>query len=63
MLRTLVTPEDILNGVLQGRRISAAEAVQLLEQAELPDLAAAATAARDRHNDPRRASYVIDRNV
>ena len=63
MLRTLATPEDILNGVLQGRRISAAEAVWLLEQAELPDLAVAATSARDRHNDPRRVSYVIDRNV
>ena len=63
MLRTLATPEDILNGVLQGRRISASEAVQLLEKAELPDLAVAATTARDRHNDPRRASYVIDRNV
>jgi cyclic dehypoxanthinyl futalosine synthase len=63
MLKALLTPEDILSGVLQGRRISAAEATLLLERAELPDLAVAATAARDRHNDPRRASYVIDRNV
>jgi cyclic dehypoxanthinyl futalosine synthase len=63
MLRTLATTEEILDGVLQGRRISASEALLIMEQAELPDLAVAATAARDRHNDPRRASYVIDRNV
>ena len=58
-----ITPEDLLDDVLQGRRVSAAEAVLLLERAELPDLAVAATAARDRHNDPGRVSYVIDRNV
>jgi cyclic dehypoxanthinyl futalosine synthase len=58
-----IIPEDLLNDVLQGRRVSAAEAVLLLERAELPDLAVAATAARDRHNDPGRVSYVIDRNV
>ncbi len=59
----LVPTEAILEGVIQGRRVTASEALQLFEQAELPDLAAAATACRDRHNDPRRASYVIDRNV
>jgi cyclic dehypoxanthinyl futalosine synthase len=63
MRNALATPEDILNGVIQGRRISAADALVLLDSAELPDLAVAATAARDRHNDPRRVSYVIDRNV
>ncbi|MDP1830722.1 MAG: CofH family radical SAM protein [Geothrix sp.] len=63
MLMTLTTPEAILDGVLQGRRVSASEALLLMEQAELPDLAVAATAARDRHNDPSRASFVIDRNV
>ena len=63
MLRALATSEGILEGVLQGRRISVSEALQLLEQAELPDLAVAATAARDHHNDPCRVSYVIDRNV
>ena len=63
MLRTVATPEEVLNGALQGRRILASEALLLLEQAELTDLAVAATAARDRHNDPRRVSYVIDRNV
>ncbi|MBP7618680.1 MAG: hypothetical protein KA743_09200, partial [Geothrix sp.] len=63
MRNALATPEDILNGVIQGRRISAADALVLLDSAELPDLAVAATAARDRHNDPCRVSYVIDRNV
>ena len=63
MTTALIGVETILEGVLQGRRISAPEALLLLEQAELPDLAVAATAARDRHNDPLRASYVIDRNV
>ena len=63
MRNALATHEDILNGVIQGRRISAADALVLLDSAELPDLAMAATVARDRHNDPRRVSYVIDRNV
>jgi cyclic dehypoxanthinyl futalosine synthase len=63
MSTTLAAPEAILEGALQGRRISPSEALVLLEQAELPDLAVAATAVRDRHNDPRRVSYVIDRNV
>lgn len=63
MRNALATHEDILNGVIQGRRISAPEALVLLDSAELPDLAMAATVARDRHNDPRRVSYVIDRNV
>jgi cyclic dehypoxanthinyl futalosine synthase len=55
--------DDLLEGVLNGRRVSAEEALLLFEQAELPDLAVAATAVRDRHNDPRRVSFVIDRNV
>ena len=63
MTAGLLAPEGILEGALAGRRVTAAEAVVLLEQAELTDLAVAATALRDRHNDPTRASYVIDRNV
>ena len=59
----LRTPDALLEAVLRGERLSAAEALVLYEGAELPDLALAATAVRDRHNDPRRASYVIDRNV
>ncbi len=63
MTSSLAPCEAILEEVIRGRRVSAAEALALLEQAELPDLAVAATAVRDRHNDPARASYVIDRNV
>ncbi len=63
MTASLAPSEAILEEVIRGRRVSAAEALALLEQAELPDLAVAATAVRDRHNDPARASYVIDRNV
>ena len=63
MTAGLLAPEAILEGALAGRRVTADEAVVLLEQAELTDLAVAATALRDRHNDPARASYVIDRNV
>ena len=54
---------DILEAVRQGRRIDEAQALQLFQQADLLDLAAAASAARNRHNDPARVSYVIDRNV
>lgn len=53
----------ILNKVLDGGRVTEAEAVLLFEQADLLDLAAAATAVRNRHNDPAKVSYVIDRNV
>jgi cyclic dehypoxanthinyl futalosine synthase len=63
MSNPCASPEDLLQDVLQGRRISVPEALLLLERAELPDLAVAATVVRDRHNDPGRVSYVIDRNV
>lgn len=39
------------------------EGLLLFEQADLADLSLAATAVRNRHNDPSRASYVVDRNV
>jgi cyclic dehypoxanthinyl futalosine synthase len=59
-------PEQ-LAGILQdaaaGRRLTDAEALALFEGADLLDLAAAATAVRDRHNDPGRVSFIIDRNV
>ena len=63
MTTALASAEAILDGVLTGRRVSAAEAWVLLESAELPDLAVAATEVRNRHSDPSRVSYVIDRNV
>ncbi len=52
-----------LDRALGGGRISEAEAEALLAGADLLDLAAAATAVRNRHNDPRRVSFIIDRNV
>ena len=54
---------DILDAVLGGRRIGEEEALHLFQHADLLDLAAAATATRNRHNDAGRVSYVIDRNV
>jgi len=53
----------VLDKVSAGGRISEAEALRLLEGADLLDLAAAATAVRNRHNDPARVSFIIDRNV
>lgn len=53
----------ILDRVHAGERINEAEALQLLEMASLPELALAATRVRDRHNDPTKVSFVIDRNV
>jgi len=53
----------ILDKAAGGGRIDEAEALHLFLHADLLDLAAAATAARHRHNDPARVSYVIDRNV
>jgi cyclic dehypoxanthinyl futalosine synthase len=54
---------SILDAVGAGRRIGEEEALHLFEHADLLDLAVAATRVRDRHNDPDRVSYVIDRNV
>jgi cyclic dehypoxanthinyl futalosine synthase len=54
---------DILDKAAAGLRLDPEEALHLFEHADLPDLALAATAVRDRHNDPARVSYVIDRNV
>jgi len=53
----------ILDAAAAGRRIGEEEALHLFQHADLLDLALAATARRDRHNDPHRVSFVIDRNV
>lgn len=53
----------ILEKVLLGGRLTDEEGLLLFEQADLADLSLAATAVRNRHNDPSRASYVVDRNV
>lgn len=54
---------DLLDAVLAGHRLADDEALELYQRADLLDLALAATAVRNRHNDPRRVSFVIDRNV
>ena len=53
----------ILEEVAQGGRITESKALHLLEHADLLELAAAATRVRNRHNDPQRVSFVVDRNV
>lgn len=55
--------ETILDRVLSGTRIDEAEALHLLQHAELADLGLAAQSVRNRLNAPGRVSYVIDRNV
>lgn len=54
---------DLLDAVLSGRRLEDEDALELFQRADLLDLARTATAVRNRHNDPRRVSFVIDRNV
>lgn len=61
--QALLDTAAILTRAMAGGRITEEEAAHLLEHGALPDLAAAATAVRNRRNDPRRVSYVIDRNV
>jgi cyclic dehypoxanthinyl futalosine synthase len=58
---SLVT--EALEAVQEGRRITDPQALALLTEASLADLAWAATEVRNRHSDPARVSYVIDRNV
>ncbi len=53
----------ILEKTLSGGRVMEEEALCLFEQGDLADLSLAATAVRNRHNDPSRVSYVVDRNV
>ena len=53
----------ILDKVENGIRLNEEEALQLLEQATLADLSVAATTVRNRHSDPGKVSYIIDRNV
>ena len=54
---------EILEKGLRGGRITETEALILFEAADLPDLARTATSVRNRHSDPARVSYVVDRNV
>ncbi|MGE5233184.1 MAG: cyclic dehypoxanthinyl futalosine synthase [Acidobacteriota bacterium] len=53
----------ILDDAVAGRRISAGDAHTLLLDADLLELGLAASEVRNRHNDPRFASYNVDRNI
>jgi cyclic dehypoxanthinyl futalosine synthase len=54
---------DILDRILSGKRLSAPDAVTLLEEGELLALGAAATEIRNRKNHPAVATYIVDRNI
>jgi len=59
-----VRVQDILDRVADGgERLTEAEAIFLLENAELPELSVAATKVRRRLNPSRTVSYIIDRNI
>ena len=53
----------ILQSAINGRRINEEEAIHLFVNADLLDLAVAATAMRNKHNNAKNVSYIIDRNV
>ena len=55
--------EERLERVVEGERLDARDALLLLEEADLPALAAAAHAVRCAKTDERIATYVVDRNV
>lgn len=54
---------EILQKAQEGQRISEEEALNLMSHAELPELSAAAHAARKRLNPSNIVTYIIDRNV
>jgi cyclic dehypoxanthinyl futalosine synthase len=54
---------EILERTLGGERLSDADAVALLKEGNLLELGAAASAVRNRKNDPGVASYIVDRNI
>jgi cyclic dehypoxanthinyl futalosine synthase len=55
--------QQILDDAVAGRRISAGDAHTLLLDGDLLDLGLAAHEVRNRFNDPRVATYNIDRNI
>ena len=60
----LKTANPILNKALDGERISAEEALELFESAQLLDLAYVANEIRRKHHpDSEPATYVVQRNV
>jgi cyclic dehypoxanthinyl futalosine synthase len=55
--------QQILDDAVAGRRISAGDAHTLLREGDLLDLGMAAHEVRNRFNDPRVATYNVDRNI
>lgn len=55
--------EERLERAVEGARLSARDALILLEEADLPALAAAAHAVRCAKTDGRIVTYVVDRNI
>ncbi|HEY4588268.1 MAG TPA: cyclic dehypoxanthinyl futalosine synthase [Thermoanaerobaculia bacterium] len=54
---------QILDDAVAGRRISAGDAHTLLREGDLLDLGMAAHEVRNRFNDPKVATYNVDRNI
>lgn len=54
---------QILDDAVSGRRITAGDAHRLLLDGDLLELGLAADAVRNRFNDPKVASYNVDRNI
>jgi cyclic dehypoxanthinyl futalosine synthase len=58
------TSADTIQGkVLDGERITSAEAVRLYHALTLPELGALADVVRERKHPERRVTYIIDRNI
>ena len=57
------TVQSILSRAVAGERISEADALVLLREGELLELGQAADAIRNRLNDPKVVTYIIDRNI
>ncbi len=55
--------QQILDDAVTGRRISAGDAHTLLLEGDLLDLGMAAHEVRNRFNDPKAATYNVDRNI
>ena len=60
---TATRTSEILERTLAGTRLSAADAVTLLEEGNLLALGAAANTVRNRKNDSGVATYIVDRNI
>jgi cyclic dehypoxanthinyl futalosine synthase len=55
--------QEILSRCVGGTRISEEDALLLLREGELLELGAAAHAVRNRLNDPKVVTYIVDRNI